>query len=356
MQRLALALTALLLSACSASTPDIVGCEPVGDITPYCDMQTPEDIAALPDGRHLLLAHFGHMGESTGSISLWDTQTETMTSLFPTEGSKPEVAGETWGEASCTQPPDTSFGPHGTHLHQLDDGRWRYLVVNHGDREAVELFELRMDGATPSLQWRGCVVASADTMMNDVVGLGNGDLVYSRMFRPGDSLALAKSLFKIDTGELWRWRRASGLEPLDNTAAAYPNGLEISADNRYVFANMYMEKEVWKVRLEDAQVVARYPVTNADNSHWGSDGRLWIASHTMGVADILGCFSNPSSPCPGSFAIVALDTETGGTKTVFEHEGAPMGAGTVAVPQGGKVYLGSFVGDRMIAVPDFTQP
>ena len=41
---------------------------------------------------------------------------------------------------------------------------------------------------------------------------------------------------------------------------------------------------------------------------------------------------------------------------LFSHSGAPMGAATVAVPQGGRVYMGSFVGDRMISVPDFTAP
>ena len=357
MQRIALVFTALFLAACSSSKPAIVGCEPVGEITPYCNMQTPEDIAALPDGRHLLLAHFGHMGESSGSISLWDTQTESLTPLFPPAAGAPEAADETWGQADCTAPPNASFSPHGTHLHQLANGRWRYLVVNHGDREAVELFELRMDGDTPALAWRGCVVAHhGDTMMNDVVGLDNGDLIYSRMFGGSDALALIKSLFKIDTGELWRWHRATGLEPLPATSAAQPNGLEISADNRYVFANMYMEEQVWKVRLADGEVVERYAIANADNSSWGSDGRLWVASHTMGLLDIVGCFSQSSAACPGSFAIVALDTGTGETETVFEHAGPPMGAATVAVPQGGRVYLGSFVGDRMIAVPDFTQP
>jgi len=32
-----------------------------------------------------------------------------------------------------------------------------------------------------------------------------------------------------------------------------------------------------------------------------------------------------------------------------------MGAATVAVAQGGRVYMGSFAGDRMISVPGFGQ-
>ena len=345
--------TAVLAAGCSSPLPPITDCEPRGEIRPVCDMRTPEDIAALPDDRHLLLAHFGHMGEALGSISLFDTRIETLTPLYPVPGGE-DVTGELWGDAGCTEPPGDSIGPHGTHLHQLDDGSWRYLVVNHGQREAVELFEVFPAGADTRLAWRGCVMAAEDTLMNDVVGLNNGDIVYSRMFRPSDSLNMVKSVFGIPSGELWRWNREAGLSPLEATAAAQPNGLEIDAENRYVYANMYMEQEVWQVRLSDGEVTARYDIPNSDNSAWGSDGRLWLTTHDMGVREILSCFDHPYEPCPGGFVIVALDTQTGEHEEVFRHEGAPMGAATVAVPQAGRVYMGSFVGDRLISVPDFT--
>lgn len=344
----------LLLSACSSSPPPITDCEPRGDIHPVCGMQTPEDIAAVPDGRHLLLAHFGHMGESSGSISLFDTATESLRPLYPPAGAQ-STSQDTadWGEPECTGAPNATFSPHGTHLHRLKDGRWRYLVVNHGDREAVELFELLLQDEGARLVWRGCVRAAGDAMVNDVVGLDNGDLVYSRMFATGDALSLVKAMLGFSTGELWHWSPDSGLNPLPETAAAYPNGLEISDDNRYVFANMYMEQEVWKVRLADGSVVERYPIANADNSSWGPDGRLWIATHTMGLSDMIGCFTDQSAPCPGAFDIIALETDSGVIETVFSHAGPPMGAATVAVAQGGSVYMGSFAGDRMITVPAF---
>ncbi|MAT95147.1 MAG: hypothetical protein CME59_21460 [Halioglobus sp.] len=354
MTRIPALAAALLLAACSAPQPPIDDCEPRGDIRPVCDMLTPEDIAALPDGRHLLLAHFGGMGKSTGSISLFDTVGETLRPLYPLPaGSEDNGHGGDWGDADCREPPGDSIGPHGTHLHRLEDGRWRYLVVNHGAREAVELFELLPAGADTQLVWRGCVHAYEDTVMNDVVGLDNGDLVYSRMFRASDSLGMAKSVLGITTGELWHWNRASGLTALPATRAAQPNGLEIDAANEYVYANMYMEGQVWQVRLADGEVSARYDIANADNSAWGSDGRLWVATHTMSKRQILTCAKTPRRACPGAFEIIALDTASGATQSVFRHEGPPMGAATVAVPQGGRVYMGSFLGDRLISVPDF---
>jgi sugar lactone lactonase YvrE len=345
----------LLLAGCAADLPPITGCDPVGDIRPVCGIQTPEDIAALADGRHLLLAHFGGMEDGTGSVSLFDTQTEEITPLFPPApgaAAKPDAAG-LWGEAACTTAPGAEFSPHGTHLHRLDDGRWRYLVVNHGGREAVELFELTLAGGDSTLAWRGCVRAGPETFMNDVVGLDNGDLVFSRMFHHGGNVEMFKSVLGISTGDLWRWNRDSGLRLLPGTDAAQPNGLEISADNRHLFANMYMEKEVWKIDADSGEKLAVGQVANADNSAWGTDGRLWLATHSDGLLATVSCFESRVKPCGAAFEIVAMDPDTMEADVVFAHRGPPMGAATVAVPQGGRVYMGSFVGDRMISVPNF---
>jgi DNA-binding beta-propeller fold protein YncE len=347
---------ALLLAGCSSELPPIEGCESIGDIKPVCNMQTPEDIAALPDGRYLLLAHFGGMEEGHGSLSLFDTNTEAVTPLFPEGRAQRDEPGKAqlWGDSNCLAAPVEKFQPHGTHLGQLEDGRWRYLVVNHA-REAIEIFELTPDGENSSLSWRGCVTAAEDTFMNDVVGLANGDLIFTRMLTSGGTIEFIGSLVGIDSGDLWRWNRDTGLRILPGTAAAQPNGIEISADNRFVFASMYMEKQVWKIDADSGGIVGTAAIPYADNSAWGSDGRLWVASHSGGLVEVGACIGKQSEPCASEFQIVALDPDTLDTEVVFTHRGPPMGAATVAVPQGGRVYMGSFVGERMISVPDFSR-
>ena len=59
--------------------------------------------------------------------------------------------------------------------------------------------------------------------------------------------------------------------------------------------------------------------------------------------------------CVACFAVIAVDPDTMVSETVFAHAGPPMGAATVAVPQAGRVYMGSFVGDRLISSADFLQ-
>jgi sugar lactone lactonase YvrE len=345
-------LAALPLTACVDDHVQISGCEPVGELRPVCGMQTPEDMAALPDGRHLLLANFGGMHDGTGYLSLFDTASEQSTRLFPPENGVVDTADESWGDAGCGPPPLDRFSPHGTHLHRLADGRWRFLVVNHGGRETIELFEVLGQGAETALAWRGCVRAAPETFINDVVGLSGGDLVYTRMFHNGGRLEQLLGLLGRNTGDLWRWNREAGLRVLPGTEASQPNGIEIAPDERHVFANMYFTGEVWKVDVNTGDVVATAPVAHGDNSAWGSDGRLWVVTHQDSLPNLLSCFEEQSTPCGARFEVFALDPGTMAAESVFVHQGAPMGAATVAVPQGGRIYFGSFVGDRLMSMPD----
>ena len=345
------------LAGCVDDEMRISGCEQVGDIRPICGMKAPEDIAALPDGRHLLFSNFGGMHDGTGHHSLFDTQSEVSTRLFPPTSGEIEPTDVDWGEKGCEPPPLASYSPHGTHLHQLADGRWRYLVINHGGRETVEMFEVLGEGADTRLAWRGCVPAAEDTFMNDVVGLADGDLIFTRMFHNAGLLEQALGAMGKTTGELWRWNRGTGLRILPGTEAAQPNGIEIAADEKHVFANMYFEEEVWKIDAGTGEVLGKAQVgSGGDNSAWGSDGRLWVVTHPEGLFNLLSCFDYQDQPCGARFRIVAVDPDTLATETLFEHRGAPMGAATVAVPQGGKVWIGSFVGDRLVVVPDFGKP
>jgi hypothetical protein len=346
-------LLVLFLSACVDDEMLISGCEAVGDIRPVCGMQTPEDIAALDDNRHLLLAHFGGMHDATGSLSLFDTQTEQVTPLFPLADEVVNTAGADWGDADCKPPSTQKFSPHGTHLHQLADGRWRYLVVNHGGRETIEMFELLDAGADSTLAWRGCMSPAPETYMNDVVGLSSGDLIYTRMFHNAGTLEQLLSAVGKNTGDLWRWNQETGLRVLPGTEANQPNGIEIAPDERHVFANMYFTRQLWKVDVDTGEVVATAEVPSGDNSAWGSDGRLWVVTHTDSIPNLLSCFERQEEPCGAGFEVIAVDPETMATESVFSHRGAPMGAATVAVPQAGRVYMGSFVGDRLVSVPDF---
>jgi len=346
------AVLTVLLPGCGESDGLLItDCVDKGNLHPVCGPQSPEDIAVVPGGEHLLLSESGSLGERPGRISLFDVNDESWHAIYPVAGgtARPETLQ---GDASCTEPPGAELSPLGTHLVQLDDGSWRYLVVNHGGREAVELFSLETSAAgAPSLQWRGCVFPADNTLMNDVVGLGNGDVIYTRMFRPHDFMGQMRGMLGLNSGDVWRWNKAGGVRLLPGTEGSLTNGIEISQNERFIFINQYMDKEVHKYDLSTKEVVGKAPVPNVDNSAWGPNGELWLASQSGDLSDYLACTKDEAVTCGMAFEIVALDPESMQSRVIFRHQGPPMGAATIAAAHRDKVYLGSFLGNRLLVVP-----
>jgi hypothetical protein len=345
------AVLSVLLPGCGESDGLLItDCVDKGNLHPVCGLQSPEDIAVVPGGDYLLLSELGSMGARSGRIALFNVNDESWQTIYPVGGiAKPEILQ---GDASCTEPPGAELSPHGTHLVQLDDGSWRYLVVNHGGREAVELFSLDISAASaPDLQWRGCVFPADNTLMNDVVGLSNGDVIYTRMFRPHDFMGQMRGMLGLNSGDVWRWNKASGVRLLPGTEGSLTNGIEISQNERFIFINQYMDKEVHKYDLSTEEVVGKAPVPNVDNSAWGPNGELWLASQSSDLADYLACTKDHTVTCGMAFEIVALDPESMQSRVIFRHQGPPMGSATIATAHRDKVYLGSFLGDRLLVVP-----
>jgi hypothetical protein len=341
----------LVLAGCGVPAGTLVtDCVDQGKLHPVCGLQSPEDIAVVPGGDYLLLSELGSMGKRPGRISLFNVNDESWEPIFPTGNATAPAVLQ--GDPGCTEAPDARMSPHGTHLVQLDDGSWRYLVVNHGSREAVELFSLDTDvSGQPDLHWQGCVFPADNTLINDVVGLANGDVIYTRMYHPDDFMGEMRAMLGFESGDVWRWNKLAGLRLLPGTSGSLTNGIEISQDERFIFINQYMDKEVQKYELATATVVGVGQVPNVDNSAWGPDGELWVASQGTEVATFLACTKDENITCGMAFEIVALDPETMQSRVVFQHQGPPMGAATVAVPHRGKVYIGSFLGDRILIVP-----
>ncbi len=332
------------LACASDGLTPVLDCVASDGIEVDCQFQNPEDLAHSPDGR-ILVSQFGGMdGGESGNIALYDPDTKTLEVVFPSE----REMLRSWGDADCAPPDVATFSPHGIDIEIRRDGLRQLAVVNHGSRESVELFEVDADG---TLTWRGCVEAPPAGFFNDVVVLGNGDFWVTQMFPLGtDSRSFIAAGLGFDTGWVYAWSPDGGFSKLPGSDAPFPNGIEKSSDERFVYINTYSSSGVRKVDVTTGERVAENRIENVDNSTWGEDGRLLVASHTGSLRQMLACQETTEGACGMPFEILSLDPDDLSARIVIKREGPPMGGATVALERSGILYLGSFKGDRIASV------
>lgn len=335
----------LFLSACS--TEIVTSCEPDDMVIPICGFQQPEDLEPLPQLGGILVSEMGDMGRVPGALSWHQPGSEpTRVELLNNNNFAKNSGGGTWGETQCSLP--DQFSPHGIHLSTRGDSL-QLLLVNHSSRERVLFYEvLTSPKSPPTLAWRGCVLLPENAAINDVAALADGGFVVTHMYdKQNDTLAQLTSFLGINKGHVWRWQPQQGLRVIAGSEARYPNGIAVSQDGKQFLVNNYIDGEVKAYSVDTEKLVSVTSVPNIDNSAWLEDGRLLIASHRTPFT-MMPCFGVMAGSCGHGYDLVALDTESGATETIFKHQGGgPFGPATVAVPYEGKLYAGSFSGDRI---------
>jgi hypothetical protein len=345
--------TLLAITACGEVE---LSCAPDGEVTPICGVQMPEDIEALPNAGGLLIGEYGDGGKLPGALTWLQPGADAGFVRLVESSTITQGANEqNWGDPDCPIP--DLLSPHGIHVAQRGDSL-QLLVVNHSSREQVLFYELQpaADAAVfantaPTLAWRGCVTFPEHAVLNDVVALPDGGIAVTHMYdRENEMLAQFKSAVGFSDGFVWRWNPGSPPRVMANTAAAMPNGIEIADDGKSIWVNNYIEGELRQYDVATEQLLATIAVPNIDNSAWLEDGRLLLASHTSPIT-MLPCFGLTQGSCGAPYELVAVDTRAGKTEVIFRAEkGGPFGPATVAVEYQGKLYAGSFSGDRMAQI------
>jgi hypothetical protein len=340
-------LLVFVLAGCQSDVTPILTCEPGDGITPICGFQNPEDLALIPGSDWIIVSQFGLMdGSRPGNIAMFNQQTESWHVVFPVAADIQSATDPFWGTRNCARP-GKEFAPHGLDLMHLGADRYRLLVVNHGGRDSVEMFEVINAGEQPEMHWKGCVEGPEDAYFNDLVNLRDGGFLVTHMMpKSGESLATFKSILGLDTGHVMHWSVDDVFHRVPGTEGPFPNGIEISEDESTIFLNIYMAGEVRKIDLESGELLGMAKIANPDNITWGNDGLL-VASHVDGLAELLACSDIAEGACGFAFEIVSLNPDSMQGTTLIEHRGAPMGAATVALQIGERIYLGSFAGDRI---------
>ena len=337
----------------------IEGCQSDDTLTVYCDFQNPEDLAVLPDGRHILVSEFGAIIPLSpvnvrGNLSLLDTTDGTKKTI------EIEMSDNVWGDPECERE-NMILSPHGIDINQRLDGSYQLAIVNHMPTETIELFELIEINDAWSLRWKGCVDAPVHGYFNDVALMSNGSFYVSQMYDKNISLLMLAVLdtTKEDTGYVYHWTRQNGFERLINTDGAFPNGVELSNDESNLFINYAFGNKISKYNLSSKTIEASFNMNGIPDNITIDGDYLWVGTQDYsGLDSLIYCgvfakdtFEDPMiNQCPLPFAAYHLKQSDLSLVNSYKYSNTVMGTVTVALSMNGQLYFGTYHGDRIASV------
>ena len=337
----------------------IEGCQSDDTLTVYCDFQNPEDLAVLPDGRHMLVSEFGAIIPLSpvnvrGNLSLLDTTDGTKKNI------EIEMSDNVWGDPECERE-NMILSPHGIDINQRLDGSYQLAIVNHMPTETIELFELIEINDAWSLRWKGCVDAPEHGYFNDVALMSNGSFFVSQMYDKNISLLMLAVLdtTKEDTGYVYHWTRQNGFERLINTDGAFPNGVELSNDESNLFINYAFGNKISKYNLSSKTIEASFNMNGIPDNITIDGDYLWVGTQDYsGLDSLIYCgvfakdtFEDPMiNQCPLPFAAYHLKQSDLSLVNSYKYSNTVMGTVTVALSMNGQLYFGTYHGDRIASL------
>lgn len=250
------------------------------------------------------------------------------------------------------------FAPHGMDVLALKSRSPMLAVVNHGGREAIELFEVAYATAGPALGWRGCIPLLEEVFLNDVALVPDGSVFATHMMgTPGGlegSLDVVRMFSGGDTGEVLAWRSDTGWVPVLGSEGAGPNGIAVSADGRDLYFSEWSGRRLVRMRLDASGESRRTSIElphHPDNLNWTTDGRLLVTGQLGPLGDALACGQIESGTCALGFSILRVEPATLESDVVLSHAGTAMGAASVSLQVGDELLIGTFAGDRIARTP-----
>jgi hypothetical protein len=345
------AATLLLPSMAFAEAPAQVVCPAQDGLSFLCGAIKPEDMKRIPGTHYIVTSGF-----SAGSgLKLVDTRTHSYTFWY--KGEADQIANDEKGTSDCASPPDPAlFNARGLSLRKTGHRTARLHVVNHGGREAIEVFDIiaRRGNAAPKLIWRRCLLMPAGHVGNAVATYRDGTVLVSVLTRPGSTITDFE-LGRKTGGIFERARGDSTFRMIPGSDLPGNNGLETARDDSGFYAVAFGLRAIaWFRRGADTgpdQIIPT-PGFMPDNVHW--DGHRLLAAGMNsdepacgGTRQIVNGIAD-TMLCPRGWKVAELQPKSGRFRLVAEGKRSSAFNGvSQAVLMGKTLWLGSYQADRI---------
>jgi hypothetical protein len=336
------ALTLLALIAALA-LPQVVAaqtapnCAPAGNIQFVCGQESPEDLVYLPGTDWVVASSYG----GNGGIRLINVHDKTSTMLYPSSAAKDQLDKKTYD--TCPGAPEADdkakFTTHGLALRVGRNSTHTLYAVHHGKRESIEVFQVDARSKTPVVTWVGCAIAPDPIGLNSVVPLpGDGFIATNFLERGANATASRTKMMAGDVnGELWEWHTGKGWVKVPGSEASGANGVEVSKDGKWLYVAAWGSQSFFRMSRGETPVKRdSIPLGfRVDNIRFAPDGSILAAGQGQQTSNVV-------KVDPNTLKITELITQPN-TQT--------FASGTVAVPVGNELWVGSFRGDRIAIFP-----
>jgi len=301
------------------------------------DILNAEDLALLDGGAWVLASSMRGGLQSQGGIYAIEVHSGRKQPIYPR-------GGDTGSTPDCPAPvPAEAFAPHGIALHKAANGDTHLYVVNHGDRESIEIFAVEQVD-TPGLRWLGCIPVPAGAYGNAVAVAANGRVFMTNMGTPIDGSAAPSPL----GGDVLSWTTAGGWRTVPDSAIIGPNGLLVSPDGQELYVASWPEAELIKLGLAEegtTRAVVALPML-PDNLRWRDNGNILATGHRASVATVTQCFRSEGH-CNHRIPSAVAEIDPRSLEVLCDEEiGQSMA--TVAIDVGAEQWLGTARGQTIL--------
>jgi hypothetical protein len=250
------------------------------------------------------------------------------------------------------RPSTAGFDPHGVALRRGHDGVHELYVVNHGGREAIEVYEVDARGERPRLTWIGAILQDTNVWGNAVAVLPDGGLVATNFMDPSDEGAMDRIARGEVTGNLKEWQPGTGWTDIPGTETCAPNGVEASPDGSWLYICGWGTRTFSRVsRGAPTPRRDEVPVdVMPDNVKWGADGRLIVAGS---VSTPLEVFAEVTARdvCPIPLRVIRIDPETLAAEEAVSLDHDTFGTAATGYDVDGDLWIASPRSDRIAVLP-----
>jgi len=307
----------------------------------------PEDLIRLPGTPWIIVSSLRTPEGMPGELSVADVTRPEANAKRLTLVSNRASEIDSEADATCHEPPDASkFFPHGINVRRKSEGEFRLYVVNHGGREAIEIYDIDVHANDLSAIWRGCIQMPPNTWPNGVAPLPGKGIVVSSMYDPADRF-IEKFAAGLPTGRVWSWRPDTGWKWASGKELSGANGVEASPDGRFLFVSEWSRRRLWRFPL-NGRGDGRFIDVDflPDNLRWSTDGQLLVAGQNARPEEVFGCTSKPAS-CPIRFTVAAINPGTMTEQKLIVEGDERFGGATAAIRVAQELWLGRFFGGTL---------